>query len=84
MSEMVERVSRAIEAAGKKWANEHPFDYWDEAPLEVYALAAIEAMREPTQEMLDVGPYEPYMDAGVWAKMIDAALSAPKQKALKA
>lgn len=54
MSEMVERVAKAIEIAGEKWAENRPFDYWDEAPLEVYARAAIEAMAEPTTEMLDV------------------------------
>ncbi len=37
------------------------------------AQAAIKAMREPTAAMLDAGPGEPYMDADVWAKMIDAA-----------
>jgi hypothetical protein len=38
------------------------------------ARAAIAAMREPTPEMLDEGPPEPYMDSYVWGKMIDAAL----------
>jgi hypothetical protein len=38
------------------------------------AIAAIEAMREPTEEMLEAGPLEPYMDKDIWGKMIDAAL----------
>lgn len=39
------------------------------------AIAAIEAMRIPTEAMLEEGPLEPYMDAWTWGKMIDAALS---------
>lgn len=38
------------------------------------ARAAIKAMRDPTEAMLDEGPPEPYMDNHVWARMIDAAL----------
>ncbi len=45
------------------WAHQH-----------ARARAAIKAMREPTEAMLDKGPGDPYMDRGVWAKMIDAAL----------
>lgn len=38
------------------------------------ARAAIEAMRDPTEAVLEAGPPEPYMDADVWRSMIDAAL----------
>lgn len=40
--------------------------------------AAIEAMREPTDAMLEAGPVEPYMDREVWRAMIDAALTAQR------
>lgn len=69
MSEMVERVAHAIKA-------KVPFGYgMTDAETLQYARAAIEAMREPTEAMLDNGPSEPYMDGDVWAKMIDAALT---------
>lgn len=38
------------------------------------ARLVLEALREPTEAMLDEGPPEPYMDNHVWARMIDAAL----------
>lgn len=38
------------------------------------AKATIQAIREPSEEMLQAGPGNPYMDKDVWAKMIDAAL----------
>ena len=43
------------------------------------ARRAIETMREPTPAMLDKGPGEPYMDAYVWGRMIDAALNEGKE-----
>ena len=70
MSEMIDRVARAIEEASQ------PPGRPDYALLmRNCAIAAIESMREPTAAMLDAGPPEPYMDKDVWAKMIDAALS---------
>lgn len=88
MSEMIERVARAIfETYGKE---EGLDGGWDDvlsaaeigAPIATRwrdlafkeARAAIEAMREPTTEMLDLGPPEPYMDNDTWARMIGGAL----------
>jgi hypothetical protein len=82
---MVERVARAIEAARygpiddviwrEKWARILETDPY----LPRQARAAIEAMREPTEEMLDAArEYRPavhrltFRDA--WRAMIDAAL----------
>jgi hypothetical protein len=61
--EMIDRVGGAIQDAIRtRGSYEH------------LARAAIAAMREPTEAMLAEGPGEPYMDAHVWARMIDAAL----------
>jgi hypothetical protein len=74
MAEMIERVSRAIRDAEDNMAND-----W----LDV-ARAAIEAMREPTDEMLSaagtrrpvddevMGPDHPW---ALWDSMTDAALN---------
>lgn len=72
MSEMVERVARAIEAK----VNEGR----DFCSAEDVARAAIEAMREPTEAMeeaaLDVRPLMlPDSPREVWGAMIDAALN---------
>jgi hypothetical protein len=40
------------------------------------AIAAMKAMREPSEAVLDAGPSEPYMDREVWARMIDAGIQA--------
>lgn len=78
MSEMLERVAKAIYDAGHD----------DHGGLRVIlpreianhlARAAIAAMREPTAAMLDAGPGDPYLDAHVWGKIIDAALATPQQ-----
>lgn len=83
MSEMVERVARAIADADME-------DYEGrEALYNAFARAAIEAMREPTNNMRGIGfdeayehiepsPYGPVVHAKigqkVWQAMIDAAL----------
>ena len=74
MSEMVERVGEALRKEclsifGSTWNNDNAWRL---------ARAAIEAMREPTQEMVDA------VDLGIptegqifntWREMIDAALN---------
>lgn len=70
MSEMIERVARAI-CTG---AGDYSGPWQDFIPE---ARAAILAMREPTEAVLDAGPPSPYMDPEIWAKMIDAALAEP-------
>lgn len=77
MSEMVERVARAIQAT------RGPRENWDRvtpATRDLWmadARAAIEAMREPTEAMTDAGwrRIEERDDAAEnWRMMIDAAL----------
>lgn len=66
----IEEVARAI--GGDVW--ESCSDRMKEQ-FRAQARAAIEAMREPTEAMLDRGPGEPYLDAEVWRKIVDAALA---------
>lgn len=73
MSAMLQRVGAAILEAESQWTPKGPV-----SKERAMALAALEALREPSQTMLDAGPPEPYMDAEVWAKMIDAALTPPE------
>lgn len=61
MSEMVERVAKAIEAAGLAYLKgQDDKTGWADVPDELFARAAIAAMREPTPMMrdaaCDVGP----------------------------
>lgn len=70
MSEMVDRVAKALEARLK--GNE--FLSYEDA-----ARAAIEAMRQPTQAMIEAGAVGSGEDSeavaeGAWEYMIDAAL----------
>lgn len=71
MSEMIKRIAQAI-------LSKVPSGYGmrrDEA--EIYARAAIEAMRKPTKEMIEAGDrgamIRPASDT--WTAMIDAALA---------
>ena len=70
--DMVERVADALcdECLKTFGAHEMLGDLCDKL-----ARAAIQALRVPTDAMLEAGPGEPYMDRDVWARMIDAALS---------
>lgn len=70
MMSKIEEVARAI--GGDVW--ESCSDRMKEQ-FRAQARAAIEAMREPTEAMLDRGPGEPYLDAEVWRKIVDAALA---------
>jgi hypothetical protein len=84
MTEMVERVARAIlKEAAMLNSPEIQDDLTDGFRLNVsrvwakrYARAAIEAMREPTEAMLvEVAePGDMLRTASVWQAMIDAAL----------
>jgi hypothetical protein len=71
MSEMIERVARAI-------AKVHcdPSLLWDDYIDE--ARAAIEAMRRPTGEMAIAGRQTSLYPARTFAAMIDAALTPAK------
>ncbi|WP_262027167.1 hypothetical protein [Microvirga sp. Mcv34] len=79
MSEMIERVARAIHA-GVGFHGEYGQSPFSKEQCDRAALAAIEAMREPTNEMVGAG-VEGWKVNGyasiqfVWPFMIDAALS---------
>lgn len=90
MTEMVERVARAIYegrngAGAKAWASQ-PKSH--RAPYLLDARAAIEAMREPTEAMtvagtatgIDVDRFCPieYDPDKIWDAMISAALQPPE------
>jgi len=64
---MIERVARAIEATTKYALS----DYTDYSDM---ARAAIAAMREPTEEMLQCGCHDCGHQTTYWQAMIDAAL----------
>ena len=63
MNEMIERVGRAI-AKDQCWPAG--------TNTELVARAAIEAMRQPTQEMIEAADSEFFEE--IWQQMIDAAL----------
>ena len=67
MSTMVKRVARALQQE----MGTAPFD---EATSFALARAAIAAMREPTEEMIDGWIRAPGAITGGWQGMIDAAL----------
>lgn len=80
MSEMIERVARAICRAGicgpRDHLNEQEDRNWRKFELE--ARAAIAAMREPTEAMITAADVEVHSDFlpphMTWERMIDAAL----------
>lgn len=75
MSEMVERVARAIHGTSVMVAG---WDHLSRVERDSYlaaARAAIAAMRDPTFEMLNIGIDHPSNDIKVqWQAMIDEAL----------
>lgn len=82
-SEMIERVARAIYLA-RNGQGARPWSLLTKAHRTPYlgdARAAIEAMREPTEGMLDKGAVAEgdgnlaQQALNIWAAMIDAALS---------
>ncbi len=77
MNEMIERVARAIffrggEQDDMQW--KHGQSYLRDIAIE-QARAAIEAMREPTRDMLSAGAFAGPFTADRWRAMIDAILS---------
>lgn len=76
MSEMVERVARAVAEF-----NEFSWEHCAQSHWIDLARAAIEAMREPTEEMIRVGvkyDHECAEADGIYRAMIDAALNGAK------
>jgi hypothetical protein len=77
MSEMVERVARAIHDARWSGTEPGPMEGTDYEYAHRLATAAIEAMREPTEAML--GGFASYIDGRgtaeiIWDDMIEQAL----------
>lgn len=86
MSEMVERVARAIAAlrsCSLEWGPKQPIcascsnarGYSDDVGCMTLARAAIEAMREPTEAMWAAHREADKLGISHWHTMIDAALS---------
>ena len=82
MSEMIEKVARALLMENRPDYTPKQIEHgWFQYRFD--ARAAIEAMREPTNEMAEVGMearwQSPIRDANnvreIWSAMIDAALS---------
>jgi hypothetical protein len=84
MSEMVERVAEALAQSFRETVVKVSGDSWEQTGVtlpskevwERYARAAIEAMRKPTDPMLDAGN-KLYMLDECWEAMIDAAIADP-------
>ena len=82
MTDMIERVAKAIDADRRGWALVPPEGATDENRWKTYtpiARAAIAAMREPTDRMVHVGTManlrqDGFFMGGIWKNMIDAAL----------
>jgi hypothetical protein len=77
MSEMVERVAVAISNAQMAWKAANGGDDASvvDCPDEVLARAAIEAMREPTDQMVGAANRNNHpRDVDTWRTMIDEAL----------
>ncbi len=87
MSEFIDRVAAAIyEAQGIVFAGTDPgpFETWPDDDKECYrvlAVAAIRAMREPTEEMLEAAYYAAMAEKAndVWQEMIDSVIPTPGQ-----
>lgn len=76
MSSKLEEVARALREAVRNTPDGKSISF--EEMSFILARAAIEAMREPTQAMIDAGYYPAVQNRGaksVWPVMIDAALS---------
>ena len=78
-NDMIERVARALAASDRHFSDGGSWDELDPIEHDIYmasARAAIEAMREPTSEMVDAA----YANTGgvgatkCWQAMIDEAL----------
>lgn len=72
---MIERVAKAL------WADRHPDDEWtaeDERDYLGHARAAIEAMREPTQKMVEalIAQFGYMPSATFWADVHNVAIDA--------
>lgn len=81
MTDMIERVALAL------FKDRWPDDEWTPQVREDYrghARAGIEAMREPTEKMIEASNREwdgrmSYRSSGAWQAMIDAALTGNRE-----
>lgn len=77
MTEMEIRVMNAIETARVKWERERPaYTPLNMMPTTILTRAAMEAMREPTDEMIDAAKapgVPPILVKAIYQAMIDAA-----------
>lgn len=78
MSEMIDRVAKAISDAGMAWLAENDPKRmtmtWADIPDEVLAKAAIEAMREPTVAMLEMAERRVCVGPRTAKEIIQAAI----------
>lgn len=78
MSEMVDLVVKALWSAQQDSARQKPLTVAEHIAYECMARAAIDAMREPTEAMLNAGMKAVgYLNCGgrtEWQAMIDEAL----------
>jgi hypothetical protein len=82
---MLEKAAKALYedwlALHRRNASPVAYESWETAPAEerqqvIASLRrALGEIRVPSASVLEAGPPEPYMDAHVWARMIDAILS---------
>lgn len=93
MSEMIDRVKLALKDTADEWAAGEGSDElvdWRDDFCHTLARAAIEAMREPTEEQTRAGhlafdllPFGiapgPFTIQKIWRAMIDEALTPPGQ-----
>lgn len=84
MSEtLVERMARAIcEASRYKWFEDSDHCRFNKH-LRVKALAALRAIREPTERMMEQGRYEMPGEQpcrSIWRLMIDAAIAEAEEQ----
>jgi hypothetical protein len=78
MSEMVDRIARAIAEAGNGgvWTDEQWYKEYQRDIHRIRARAAIKAMREPTDEMVHAGLLAGCRVNSIegWRAMVDEAL----------
>lgn len=78
---LIEKMARAIDAAEVAWCSQHQDKSVADMPDTLKAIAALKAMREPSEGMLKAGDLPGWDDSvtiglseEVWQAMIDAAI----------
>ena len=80
--DMIERVAAALKKANETWARAAPMmdGFHEKSVYHFMARAAVESMREPTEEMIRRGAEDDYYVEYAWRYMIDEALKEPAPK----